>query len=177
MTKLEIKKSETPTRTILTKVWTSEDDYSSVEFAFLNLSEELISLIKSASEEVRKLKEKFNDSVYCIEIWNYSPLFITDDVVFEIFGDDFDDSFNEFIYVDKPKEENLSHFIYELCSEKGLDTVSQDATRLAVTDDGFCFSSYLKHTNIILETKKISISELDKISETFSPFKRITIKK
>lgn len=164
MTKLEIKKSETPTRTILVKVWTSEDDYSSSDFAFLNLSEELISLIKSAREEVEKLIEKFNSSTYCIEIWNYSPIFITQDVAFEIFGDDFDDSFDGFIYVDMPKEGDLRDFIYDLCKEKRFDVVSQDATRLVVTNDFFGFSSYLKHTNIELDTVRISISELDKIS-------------
>ena len=58
MTKLEIKKSETPTRIILVKVWTSEDEYSSVDYAFLELSDEFITLARAAGEEIKRLREK-----------------------------------------------------------------------------------------------------------------------
>jgi hypothetical protein len=163
MKKLEIKKSETPTRIILVKVWTSEDEYSSVDYAFLELSDEFITLARAAAEEIKRLREKFNRSTYCIEIWNYLPIFITQDVAFEIFGDDFDDSFDEFIYIDKPYNEDLRKFVDKLCEEKRLDTVSQDATRLVVTESEFRFSSYLKHTKIVLDTSSISINELDKV--------------
>jgi hypothetical protein len=163
MTKLEIKKSETPTMIILVKVFTSEDEYSSADYAFLELSNEFITLVRTASEEVKKLKEKFNSSTYCIEIWNYLPIFLCEETVCEIFGDDFDDSFEEFIYIDKPYNEDLREFVDKLCEEKRFDTVSQDATRLVITQSDFRFSSYLKHTKIVLDTSSISINELDKV--------------
>jgi hypothetical protein len=163
MTKLEIKKSETPTRIILAKVWTSEDEYSSVDYAFLELSDELINLVRAASEEVKRLKEKFNSSTYCIEIWNYLPIFLCEKTFYAIFGDDFDDSFDDFIYIDKPYNEDLREFVDKLCEEKRIDKVFQDATRLVVTENEFRFSSYLKHTKIVLDTSSISINELDKV--------------
>jgi hypothetical protein len=163
MTKLEIKKSETPTRIILAKVWTSEDEYSSVDYAFLELSDEFITLARAASEEVKILKEKFNSSTYCIEIWNYLPIFLCEETFYAIFGDDFDDSFDDFIYIDKPYNEDLREFVDKLCEEKRIDKVFQDATRLVVTENEFRFSSYLKHTKIALDTSSISINELDKV--------------
>lgn len=162
MTKTDFKISDKPTKTILVKVWTSEDDYASVEFAFLNISDEFKSLVKSASEEVKNLKQKFNNSTHCIQIWNYLPFFINSDVAWVLFGDDFNDSFEDFVYVDIPKDQNISDLVYEVCDAEKLETISQDATRLVVTDDSFYFSSYIKHTNIKLDTNTIFISELDK---------------
>ena len=109
--------------------------------AFIEITPDLKKIILKAQEVILTSKKNGLD-IFEVRLFSYAPEFVS--------------------LEDEPEEDALE--ITEKQRVKLLKTQQDDVRietgMLSVTDDEFHFDAYIKHTNVLIETKSIEISKL-----------------
>lgn len=155
---MEIKLNE-KSKTILMKVHSADDVCSDCRFAVVELSPELVNKAFDFRNALIELKVK-HSSVYKIEEFDYSCDYIGE--------------------VEYQDEQTIDEILYEFEDTHigdggtlGIDGYDREAKGLAIArTDGDClevtsydirFSTYVKHTNTLLETEAISFDHINRL--------------
>lgn len=152
---------------ILAKVYSTDEDNATCSYAIIELSPAFITKVKAMKEQLEIAKAGLG-SVYQLNVFDNSCDFINEQ--------DFDDVSTDSEILDDFSEilDNKEYAKINIPEETKLVLIRDDSTLLYVTENGFKFSCYIKHTSILLNVTTLPFDVLENITdedeEKLTPF-------
>ncbi len=148
---------------LLVKVFSTETEVSTCSYAIVKLSPELIVDIKAMKKQLEVASESLNTPrLYQLNCFDSRCDFVDE-------GDDDgcdSDILEEFEEILTDKE--VAEIGYSVASFN-INLIRDEATILYVSDSGFKFSTFIKHTSTRLDTTTIPFSILETVEEEEKP--------
>lgn len=145
---------------LLIKVHSTNEDCMTSRFAILSLTPTVIKCILSLKKELEGVQERLGkENIYQLTQFNYNCNFVSEEE--RTFSDEKENSEK---FIEKLEEVLGEQSYVTICLTKkereNTVLIRQDVSILHVSDFGFKFSCYIKHTSTKLDTETISFETL-----------------
>ena len=143
-------------KTVLLKVHDNDEWCQWCDYAVVELTQEFVDVARKQLEILLKMKEE-NSSVYKIETFDYSCDFISSEehdtrTSSEILDQLYDTG------IDTAGVMGIDGYDDKA---EGLVLLRTDCDTMEITDYGVRFTAYVKHTNQLIDTEKITFERMD----------------